>query len=186
MGETVPPHTSIGVGPPTTYFIVAVRNLQRFYGQRFCGILVDFVFRLVSYHYILFCWAAEANAFVLNVLVAQSGRESEARKGYAVGLHVDDTLGIEPVISYPTFRPIKFISHQARPHKYISVSCAKMRFCSVSICCSGLTSQSCVPCQFQMDESLSDTYGYSECSGKPSCNVSCDMPGSCKSLVYTY
>ena len=42
--------------------------------------------------------------------------------------------------------------------------------------------QSCLPCQFQMDESLSDTYGYSECSGKPSYDVSCDMPGSCKSL----
>ena len=49
----------------------------------------------------------------------------------------------------------------------------------------GLTSQSCIPCQFQIDESLSDTYGNSECSGKPSYNVSCDMPGSCKSLVYT-
>ena len=36
-----------------------------------------------------------------------------------------------------------------------------------------------------MDESLSDTYGYSECSGKPSYNLFCDMPGSCKSLVYT-
>ena len=40
-------------------------------------------------------------------------------------------------------------------------------------------------CQLQMDESLSDTFGYSECSGKSCCNVSCDMPGSCKSLVYT-
>ena len=49
----------------------------------------------------------------------------------------------------------------------------------------GLTSQSCIPCQFQMDESLSDMYGYSECSGTPSNNVSCDMPGSCNSLVYT-
>ena len=47
----------------------------------------------------------------------------------------------------------------------------------------GFTSQSCIPCQFQMDESLSDTYGYSECSGKPSYDVSYDMPGSCKSLV---
>ena len=37
-----------------------------------------------------------------------------------------------------------------------------------------------------MDESLSDLYGYSECSGKPCYNVSCDMPGSCKSLVYTH
>ena len=43
----------------------------------------------------------------------------------------------------------------------------------------GLTSQRCILCQFQMDESLSDTYGYSECSGKPSYNVSRDMSGSC-------
>ena len=38
-------------------------------------------------------------------------------------------------------------------------------------------SQSCLPCQFQIHESLSDTYKYSECYGKPSYNVSCDMPG---------
>ena len=30
---------------------------------------------------------------------------------------------------------------------------------------------------FRWDESLSDTDGYSEYSGKPSYNVSCDMPG---------
>ena len=36
-----------------------------------------------------------------------------------------------------------------------------------------------------MDESLSDTYGYSECSGTPSYNVSCDVPGSCKSPANT-
>ena len=36
-----------------------------------------------------------------------------------------------------------------------------------------------------MDESLSDMYGDSECSGKPSNNVYCDMPVSCKSFVYT-
>ena len=41
-------------------------------------------------------------------------------------------------------------------------------------------------CQFQMDESLSDTYGYSECSGKPSYNVSCDMSGSWKRHEYTH
>ena len=33
---------------------------------------------------------------------------------------------------------------------------------------------------FQMDESLSDTYGYSECSGQPCYNVSCVLPESCE------
>ena len=42
-----------------------------------------------------------------------------------------------------------------------------------------------IPCQFQMNESLSDTYGYSEFFGRPCYNVSCDMFGSSKSRVYT-
>ena len=33
---------------------------------------------------------------------------------------------------------------------------------------------------------LVDKCRCSECSGKPCYNVSCDMPGSCKSLVYTH
>ena len=39
------------------------------------------------------------------------------------------------------------------------------------------TRESYTPCQFLMDESRSDTYGYSECSRKPSYILSCDMPG---------
>ena len=50
----------------------------------------------------------------------------------------------------------------------------------------GLTTQSCIPCQFQMGESLSDAFECSECSGKPSYNISCDMPGLCISLVITH
>ena len=35
-----------------------------------------------------------------------------------------------------------------------------------------------------MDEFLSDTYGYSECSGKPCYNVSCVLLESCESCIH--
>ena len=49
-----------------------------------------------------------------------------------------------------------------------------------------LTSHSCIPYLPIADARvLVDTCGHNECSGKPCYSVSCDISGSCKSLVYT-
>ena len=61
------------------------------------------------------------------------------------------------------------------------VFCSCKRACSHFLACQGV-----YRANFRWDEFLSDTYGYSEYSGKLSYNVSCDMPGSCASLVYTH